>query len=299
MNNINTFIQKDLDWSEITGSVLIPMTNDYLFRALLQQNNNVLKALICALLHLKMEDVHEAVITNEIELGEAINEKTFILDIHTLLNNNTSINLEMQVINNRDWPERSLSYLCRSFNNLNAGTEYLDVKPTVQIGLLDFTIFPNEPMFYSNYYMMNEKTHKIYSDKFRLSVVDLTHIELATEEDCAYNIDLWASFFKAETWEAIKMLAEKDSYIKEAATSVYRLTQEDKIRQQCEAREDYYRGKRSLERTLEKVSAERDAVIAEKELLEKNTAAEKKQLLSEIEQLQTRIKELERENTNN
>jgi hypothetical protein len=68
-------------------------------------------------------------------------------------------------------------------------------------------------MFYSNYYMMNEKTHKIYSDKLRLSVVDLTQIELATEEDCYYNIDLWASFFKAETWEAIKMLAEKDPYI--------------------------------------------------------------------------------------
>jgi predicted transposase/invertase (TIGR01784 family) len=263
------------------------MTNDYLFRALLQRNNNVLKALICALLHLKMEDVHEVTITNEIELGEAINEKTFILDIHTLLNNNTSINLEMQVINNRDWPERSLSYLCRSFNNLNAGAEYLDVKPTIQIGLLDFTLFPEEPMFYSSYYMMNAKTHKIYSDKLRLSVVDLTQIELATEEDCYYNIDLWASFFKAESWEAIKMLAEKDTYIKEAAADVYRLTQEDKIRQQCEAREDYYRGHRSLQRTLEKVTAERDAVTAEKELL-----------ASENQKLLARIKELEQHNTN-
>jgi predicted transposase/invertase (TIGR01784 family) len=294
MSNHIKFIKDDLDWSKITGPVTIPMTNDYLFRALLQRNNNVLKALICALLHLKMEDVHEAIITNEIELGEAINEKTFILDIHTLLNNNTSINLEMQVINNRDWPERSLSYLCRSFNNLNAGAEYLDVKPTIQIGLLDFTLFPEEPMFYSSYYMMNEKTHKIYSDKLRLSVVDLTQIELATEEDCYYNIDLWASFFKAESWEAIKMLAEKDPYIKEAAAGVYRLTQEDKIRQQCEAREDYYRGHRSLQRTLEKVTAERDAVAAENEKI----TAEKELLASENKQLLARIKELERQNEN-
>jgi hypothetical protein len=139
-------------------------------------------------------------------------------------------------------------------------------------------------------------------------VVDLTQIKLATEEDCYYNIDLWASFFKAETWEAIKMLAEKDPYIKEAAAGVYRLTQEDKIRQQCEAREDYYRGHRSLERTLEKVTAERDAVVAEKEKItaekellaseNQKVTAEKKLLASEVEQLQARIKELERQNGN-
>jgi chromosome segregation ATPase len=133
---------------------------------------------------------------------------------------------------------------------------------------------------------------------------------------------LWASFFKAETWEAIKMLAEKDPYIKEAAAGVYRLTQEDKIRQQCEAREDYYRGHRSLERTLEKVTAERDLlasenqkvtaekekvtaekdkVTAEKELLaseNQKVTAEKELLASEVEQLQARIKELERQNGN-
>jgi hypothetical protein len=155
---------------------------------------------------------------------------------------------------------------------------------------------------------MIEETHKIYSDKLRLSVVDLTQIELATEEDCYYNIDLWASFFKAESWEAIKMLAEKDPYIKEAAAGVYQLTQEDKIRQQCEAREDYYRGHRSLQRTLEKVTAEkellasknkkvtaeRDAVTAENEKI----TAEKELLASEVKQLQARIKELEQHNTN-
>jgi len=36
-----------------TGPVTIPMTNDYLFRALLQRNNNVLKGLLCSLLQMK------------------------------------------------------------------------------------------------------------------------------------------------------------------------------------------------------------------------------------------------------
>ena len=46
----------------------------------------------------------------------------------------------------------------------------------------------------------------LYSDKLRLSVVDLTKIDMATKEDKAYHIDYWASLFKATTWEEIKML---------------------------------------------------------------------------------------------
>lgn len=84
-----------------------------------------------------------------------------------------------------------------------------------------------------------------------MSVVDLTHINLATEEDKAYRIDYWASLFKAATWEEIKMLAQEDEYIREASDTIYQLTQDEKIRLQCEAREDYYRRQRSVQAYME------------------------------------------------
>ena len=93
---------------EATGPVQIPMTNDYLFRALLQKNNHVLKGLICSLLHLKLDAVISVEILNPIVLGEQIDNKDFIMDIRCLLNDNTIINLEMQVVNQRNWPDRSL-----------------------------------------------------------------------------------------------------------------------------------------------------------------------------------------------
>lgn len=37
------------------------------------------------------------------------------------------------------------------------------------------------------------------------------------------------------------MLAQKNEYLQEASETVYKLTQEEEIRLQCEAREDYYR----------------------------------------------------------
>ena len=45
------------DVSMASGPVAIRMTNDYLFRALLQRNNKVLKGLICSLLHLSPKQV--------------------------------------------------------------------------------------------------------------------------------------------------------------------------------------------------------------------------------------------------
>lgn len=197
-NTVELFTLEEL--AGLQGPVGIPMTNDYLFRALLQRNNQVLKALICALLHLDPEQVQEVVVVNPIELGKSYDDKDFILDIRALLDGNTVINLEMQVINEHNWRERSLCYLCRSFDSLNRGEDYSAVKPAVQIGFLNFTLFSEHPEFYATYYMKNEKNNHIYSDKLRLSVVDLTRIELATETDEAYNIHLWAKFFKCVDW---------------------------------------------------------------------------------------------------
>ena len=265
-----------------SGPVAIRMTNDYLFRALLQHNNKVLKGLIGALLHLEPEQIHSAVITNPIELGMAIDEKTFILDVKIILNDNIVINLEMQVINEYNWPERSLSYLCRAFSTLNSGQDYHEVKPVIQIGLLDFTLFPECPEFYATYQLLNKKTYAVYSDKLQLSVVDLTHTDLATEEDRRYHIDKWAALFKAATWEEIKMYAQKDEYIQEASNTIYRLSQDENIRLQCEAREDYYRRQRSVQHYIEQQTeqlAEKDSRIAnlDSKLKERNSLIAKKE----------------------
>lgn len=66
------------------------------------------------------------------------------------------------------------------------------------------------PEFYASYKLINVKSHQTYSDKITLNVVDLSRIDLATEEDRLYHIDYWAALFQATTWEKIRMLASKD-----------------------------------------------------------------------------------------
>lgn len=250
MNNFTKDTQPA--YMQATGKLPYSLTNDYLFRALLQRNNRVLKHLICSLLHIPPEEVKTATIKNPIVLGETLNNKTFFLDIKVSLNDQTIINLEMQIVNYLNWPERSLSYLCRNFDQLMKGENYTEIKPVIHIGFLDFTLFPEQPEFYATYKMLNVKNHHVYTDKFVLSVVDLNQTEIATEEDRQWKIDYWAALFKATTWEEVKMLAEEHPILEDAAATMYEMSAEDAIREQCQAREDYYRTMNTFKAEIQK-----------------------------------------------
>lgn len=268
----------DTSYLNATGPIRFGLTNDYMFRAVLQKNNYVLKGLICSLLHLEPEDVSSVEITNPIELGEAAaDDKEFILDINVSLNNKAAINLEMQMAYRKDWRERSLSYLCRSFDQLHQGAEYGEVKPTIHIGFLNFSPDSNaKPEFYASYRLLNEKSHTSYSDKFILRVVNLTQIDLATEEDKANRIDYWARLFTATSWEDIQMIAKNNDFLSSASQSLYESNADDIIRQKCRAREEYCK----LERAAQKFDDENKAL--KQELDEKNSViAEQNSVIAE------------------
>ena len=250
-----------------TGTIQYTFLNDYMFRVILQKHKNVLRSIVCACLKLETGDVQDIVVQNPIEPGEAIDDKTFILDIHVLLNNNTIINLEMQVLDLKDWPERSLSYLARSYDNVAKGDEYINVKPVYHIGFLNYTLFPEYPEFFAKYRMMNLKNHHVYTTKFNLYVVDLTQIELATEEDRESGLVYWTEIFKAKTWEELKQMAERNQELQEATEALYVYNQDEIVKEQCRARQDYYNHERGTQKRLEEA---RLALEESKKLLKKS-----------------------------
>ena len=260
--------------TKATGAIPYGFTNDYMFRAILQKNIGVLKALICSMLHISPDQVKSLVITNPIILGQYIDSKEFILDIKVTMNDNTHIDLEMQVKNESNWEDRSLSYLCRSYDQLVTGEDYIDSGAAIHIGFLNFTPFPDAPEFYAKYKLLNIKNHRLYTSKFELNVLDLTHIELATEEDKTYGIDYWARLFKAKTWEDLKMIAKNNTVLTQASETLYALNCDQTIRDMCRAREDAIRHENYMKRMLaeqEAALAEKDAEIARlKALLENN-----------------------------
>ena len=77
------------------------------------------------------------------------------------------------------------------------------------------------------------------------------------------------------------MVAAKNQMIDDAATTIYQLTADERIRQQCEAREDYLRRQRGIQQMLEEQRqqlAEKDQKLTEQEqqLTEKDRQLTKK-----------------------
>ena len=254
----------DHSFETATGSIDYPFTNDYMFRAILQKDKQVLKALVSALLHLDKNSVKEVTITNPIELGAAISDKDFILDIRINLDGEKLIDLEMQVTNQYNWPERSISYAARSFDHLNSGQDYSEVLTVHSIGFLNYTLFPEAPEFFATYELRNRKSGKLYSSKFSIHVLDLTKIDLASEEDKKYGIDRWARLFMAKTWEELRMVAKNNPDLLQASNELYTINKDDLIRQQARARADaefWERNRNARIKKLEEALIEKDSEI--------------------------------------
>ena len=262
------------------GELPICMTNDLLFHLLLQDpdSSDILKGLISSFLDIEFDEINSVVVENPISFGQTLDSKMMVLDVKTILNNNRVVNLELQVLNARNWPERSLSYLCRCFDNIEKGNGYDSVKGAFHIGFLDYTLFPDDPSFFASYKIANTVTNHLYTSKFGISVIDLTLIDMATDEDKILHRHLWASFFKATTWEEINMLAAQDKNIQQAATKLYELSEDKRVRDEIWAREDAIRCRIDLENYWKREIANRDDTIAEKDSIIAN-------LMAEIEQL--------------
>ena len=266
---------------EAYGKLDYSLLNDCLFHVVFQSNPKALLGLCASLLHMHPEEIRSVEVLNPIEYGKTPIDKEFILDLKVMLNDNRILNFEVQVMDENNWSERSLSYACRTFDQLKSGQSYLDVKPVYHIGFLDYDLKGVTPEFYATYKLLNIKNHELYSDKFVLSVVNLNQIDKATEEDRRYGIDHWAQLFKATTWEAIKMIAAKNEYLAEASETMLQSYHDACVRTYCEAVEEARRCRRGLEIRLERAEAqlqEKDEELqaTKNTLLEQNNALQAK-----------------------
>ena len=105
------------------------MRNDYMFHAVLQKNEEVLRNLLATLLEMDEADIVSCHIENPIELGKKIEGKDCILDVKIKLNDARIINIELQVYKQTYWTNRSLLYWARAFDILKSGQDYSMLLP--------------------------------------------------------------------------------------------------------------------------------------------------------------------------
>jgi len=206
------------------------MKNDYMFHAVLQKNEEVLRNLLATLLEMDEADIVSCHIENPIELGKEIEGKDCILDVKIKLNDARIINIELQVYKQTYWTNRSLLYWARAYDSIKSGQDYGMLFPTYHIGILDFTLFEEHPKFMAKYQILDVEDGFLYSDKLCIKVLDLTQLEKVKDQsETDKKILKWAGIFKAETLEELEQLARGEEVFENMVVTM------------CEAREDYER----------------------------------------------------------
>jgi len=284
---INDPFQQNILRKSMHGKMQYTLMNDFLAKYSLQTDLYALKGLLAALLSVELDKITAIKVLNPIELSDTISDKDCLLDVKLELNHSEIINIEIQARFQDFWPERSLTYLCRTFDHLKTGENYSSIKPCLHIGILNTDLFKaDDPRFtgefYSDYRLLNTSTHTEYSRKFGIRVLSLNRLENASEEDKSNPNGLyhWARLFRSSTWEDLYMIAKENERMESFVGTIRQLSAEEKVAQMCEARRRY-----NLDiATYEHYIAERDSELAEKEaiLAEKDSElAEKESALAE------------------
>ena len=218
---------------------------DYAFKEIMMDEQARI-GFLSAVLKLNPADVRktELLNTNLRKLHE--DEKQGIVDIRILMNNNTEIDIEIQLSILNVWADRALFYLAKMYTDqIRPGQDYTVFKKCVSISILDFVLFREDPEFYSCFHIREDSRHTLYTDKMEFHVLELPKLPQELKEGSS-DILLWAAFINSERKEDFDMLATKNPYISSAYKHLQVISQDREKRLEYEAREkairDYNQG---------------------------------------------------------
>lgn len=128
---------------------------------------------------------------------------------------------------------------------INPGDSYNKLNKCINISILDFKLFPEEPDCYSCFHLWEDTRHFLYTDRIEFHLLELPKLSAELKEDSS-NILLWAKFINAERKEEFEMLAKRDPYINSAYQQLQIISQDQQKRMEYEAREKALRDRIQL-----------------------------------------------------
>ena len=178
---------------------------DILFKLLFVKHPDLLQHLVAHLLKIPFESIKQFEIRNQEMPPEAIGNKFCRLDIHMTVNEQ-QVNLEVQVEDEGDFPERAMFHWARIYSNsLPVAGKYSDLPCAIVISIVNFPLFDCQE-FHSEYRALEVTRHAQLTDKMVLHFFELPKIS----EDVNRNdlLLLWLALFKADTDEELQKIED-------------------------------------------------------------------------------------------
>ena len=212
---------------------------DVMFKKLFasEENKKLLISFIASLLELDIDLIKSIEVLNGEILPDENGEKFGRLDLLLIMNDETKINIELQIKIQDDYADRSTFYWSKAYTaGLKAGEEYSELKETICINIVGFNMFDCEE-YHSHFQIMEKNRHEVLTEKFVIHFFELPKLR-GTEVNADDMMNLWLKLIDCESEEDLEMLERTNAApIKEAAYFIRKMSADEKVKERARLEE--------------------------------------------------------------
>ena len=204
----------------------ITLRNDYAFKRVfgVEENKDVLQDLLECILDIPPESISGLELLDKEFHKDSINDKTGVLDVKLRLKNNTIIDIEIQNSWHFDFPERTLYYWSKMYNEaIKQGQDYTKLPKCITINLIGKGFDKNKRL-HNKYLVLEKDTKEPLASKLEIHILNLEKARLLKEGQYKNNktkrLLNWLKFIETDNPEVREVLAENSEIMKKANTAI-------------------------------------------------------------------------------
>ena len=208
----------------------LKLTNDFIFKKVFGKkgNESILKDLLEAILKIKIKKIE---LQAEVELErELIDDKTGVLDIEATIDDNTIIDIEMQMRNQYNMKERSLYYWAGLYyTGLKKKGEYKENKRVITINIVNFDMFKEGP-YHEKIELRREYKNILLTNKLEIHFIQLSKFLKEGQEEKDKKMWQWLTFICNKNRKEVERVMKENKEIEKANEELEYLTGDDAVR---------------------------------------------------------------------
>ena len=260
---------------------LLKPKNDIVFQSLFNKDNEkITKAFVQALLGEKIESL--IINDNKYLLREKTEDRLGILDLEVDVNNNEKVDVEIQLIEQKNFAERLLFYFSRLYaKQIKKGYDYTQAKRVVLIAIVDYELdLTKKIKEMETIWQLREKEHPelLLTNSIEICIIEINKVKRMYELNKNDPKTQWLLFLDDPNTKEVRKIMEENKDIEEATIIVRQMSEDEKMERIAFLREkaimdekEYYRtamekgmkqGKIEIAKKLKKMNKSNEEIMA-------------------------------------
>ncbi len=218
----------------------LKLTNDYIFKRVFSKkgNEDLLIDLLESILEIKIEKIE---VIEEAEIDRInINDKIGIIDLKATINNNSIVDIEIQLRDQHNMIMRSMFYAAGLYHTgLKSGEKYEENKKVIGINILKYNIFKWKK-YHSKITMKEKELNIEVTDAIEIHFIELPKF-LKSKNEGNKKLRQWMEFICNERKGEIEMAVKENKKIAKAKEEYEYLTGDDAVQRLAFLRDKWER----------------------------------------------------------